>query len=505
VPDGSATYDEDGRQLTVGEESTFGYDAFGRLAEVHNENGTCNYEYDALGRRVREDCDGEVVLFGYSGPNLVVEQRGAQAVATVHAGLSAPVFRVPLSGGGPIPLGGGFGGSAGASEATYLLTGKDGSVRAALNPSGQVVETYTYSAFGETSVTTMPGHQPTGNRFGFQGHYHDPSTGLYQMRARYYAPRWGRFLTPDPLGVAATGNPYAFVGNRPGDLWDPFGLSPVANPNGQSMGGAVSFTPSHNAVTHWVLYSDNWFTNGIQDDSNLEYVQNGVLVATIGVEAGILVVATGGGAAAAFTAGGGTAGLEMSAIRAGWMMEDYALAEAGTYTGGAGTVYMASRGAPAGGKLAEVAGEALESATHGGGAEIAGAGTGGARVAPFNPSGSMSNCVNGVCAFLNSVKNGRLFTASADVTENLGSVRTALRQIEAGTGARIGAGQFNQLATGRARQFFIVFKGSSASMSEHVAIGIVNNERRLIYDPQIGTTFYNLSDFGTFTAYPVGF
>jgi RHS repeat-associated protein len=236
VPDGSATYDEDGRQLTVGEESTFGYDAFGRLAEVHNENGTCNYDYDALGRRVREDCDGEVVLFGYSGPNLVVEQRGAQAVATVHAGLSAPVFRVPLSGSGPIPLGGGgFGSGTGGSEATYLLTGKDGSVRAALNQSGQVVETYTYSAFGETSVTTMPGRQPTGNRFGFQGHYHDPSTGLYQMRARYYAPRWGRFLTPDPLGVAATGNPYAFVGNRPGDLWDPFGLSPVANPNGQSM------------------------------------------------------------------------------------------------------------------------------------------------------------------------------------------------------------------------------------------------------------------------------
>jgi len=176
VPDGSATYDEDGRQLTVGE-STFGYDAFGRLAEVHNENGTCNYDYDALGRRVREDCDGEVVLFGYSGPNLVVEQRGSQAIATVHAGLSAPVFRVPLSGSGPIPLGGGFGGGAGASEATYLLTGKDGSVRAALNQSGQVVETYTYSAFGETSVTTMPGRQPTGNRFGFQGHYQYVSAG----------------------------------------------------------------------------------------------------------------------------------------------------------------------------------------------------------------------------------------------------------------------------------------------------------------------------------------
>jgi hypothetical protein len=225
------------------------------------------------------------------------------------------------------------------------------------------------------------------------------------------------------------------------------------------------------------------------------------------VAGGALAVATGGAALEAYAAAGGTTALRMGMIRAGMVAQDYALAEAGAAGVGGGTVYMASRAGPAGGQGAKVAAEVLEEASRAarGGVEIAGAGTGSGRLAPFNPSGSMTNCVNGVCSFLNSVKNGRLVTATADVAENLGSVRTVLRQVGAETDARIGTGQFNQLVTGRARQFFVVFRGSSASMSDHVAVGIVNNGRPLIYDPQIGRTFYNLAEFGTFTAYPVAF
>jgi RHS repeat-associated protein len=220
VPDGDASYDADGRQLSVGP-WRYRYDAFGRLAEARNDNGpVCSYDYDALGRRVREVCNGQETLFGYSGDNLVVEKTADSTLATLHAGLSAPVVRFSLTD---------------LQNPTYLLTGKDGSVRAVMDQAGQVVETYAYTAFGETTVKQRPGYQPTGNRFGFHGHYRDPMTGLVQMRARYYAPGWGRFLTPDPLGEALTGNPYAFVGNRPGDYWDPFGLSPVANPNGRSV------------------------------------------------------------------------------------------------------------------------------------------------------------------------------------------------------------------------------------------------------------------------------
>src|SRR5262249_51263885 len=70
--------------------------------------------------------------------------------------------------------------------------------------------------------------------------------------------------------------------------------------------------------------------------------------------------------------------------------------------------------------------------------EIAGAGSSILK-APFNPSGSLTNCVNSVAAFLNSVRKGRLVTASADVAENLGSIERANRQIAAQTGIVISA------------------------------------------------------------------
>ncbi|MDC0679133.1 hypothetical protein [Sorangium atrum] len=95
--------------------------------------------------------------------------------------------------------------------------------------------------------------------------------------------------------------------------------------------------------------------------------------------------------------------------------------------------------------------------------------------------------------------------AGAYVAENLGSIMTANRQIAAQTGARFGSGQWNQLLTGHSTQFFVVYRRSSATTSNHVVIGIVNQGKSLIFDPQTGQRFWNLRDFGSFTAYPVKF
>jgi uncharacterized protein RhaS with RHS repeats len=189
-------------------------------------------------------------------------------------------------------------------------------------------------------------------------------TGLYQMRARYYAPGWGRFLTPDPLGVALTGNPYAFVGNRPGDFWDPFGLSPVANPNGRRM-NSNPFTPNRDPVAHWLLTSDNWITNNmIQNDRALEFAQNGSLA----LAGTALTIATGGMAFEAYASAGGTAALRMGAVRAGMVVHESALAEAGATGVGGGSAYMAT--GPVRGQVVDAAGDAARAGVR------AGAGTG---------------------------------------------------------------------------------------------------------------------------------
>jgi len=47
---------------------------------------------------------------------------------------------------------------------------------------------------------------------------------LYHTGARYYDPRLGRFLQPDPIGQAGGVNLYAYVGNDPLNGTDPSGL-----------------------------------------------------------------------------------------------------------------------------------------------------------------------------------------------------------------------------------------------------------------------------------------
>jgi RHS repeat-associated protein len=51
---------------------------------------------------------------------------------------------------------------------------------------------------------------------------------LYYYKARFYAPRIGRFLQTDPAGTKDDLNLYAYVGNNPVNRVDPTGLAKVA-------------------------------------------------------------------------------------------------------------------------------------------------------------------------------------------------------------------------------------------------------------------------------------
>jgi RHS repeat-associated protein len=63
------------------------------------------------------------------------------------------------------------------------------------------------------------------NNFRFPGQYYDQETGLHYNYYRYYDPRTGRYLTPDPIGLVGGINPFAYSDNNP-TLWiDPFGLA----------------------------------------------------------------------------------------------------------------------------------------------------------------------------------------------------------------------------------------------------------------------------------------
>ena len=67
--------------------------------------------------------------------------------------------------------------------------------------------------------------QPDPFGFGGQaGYYTDTETGLILCTHRYYDPANGRWLTRDPIGYAGGVNLYGYVGNNPGNRWDPSGF-----------------------------------------------------------------------------------------------------------------------------------------------------------------------------------------------------------------------------------------------------------------------------------------
>jgi RHS repeat-associated protein len=99
-----------------------------------------------------------------------------------------------------------------------------GSTRYLTDSTGQnAPSAYRYDAYGNTSA--FAGTDQTSYKFaGAEGYQSDGPAGLQLLGARYYDPAVGRFISPDPIGMAGGLNRYAYCGNDPVNLVDPSGL-----------------------------------------------------------------------------------------------------------------------------------------------------------------------------------------------------------------------------------------------------------------------------------------
>ncbi|MDD5063724.1 MAG: RHS repeat-associated core domain-containing protein [Phycisphaerae bacterium] len=104
----------------------------------------------------------------------------------------------------------------------YLYDGL-GSVKQLTDDSETVVASYTYDSFG--SLIASSGSIT--NAYGFTGEQFDSSSELLYLRARYYNPAAGRFLSRDPIGYEGGINLYAYVRNNPVNYTDPKGKCPA--------------------------------------------------------------------------------------------------------------------------------------------------------------------------------------------------------------------------------------------------------------------------------------
>jgi RHS repeat-associated protein len=222
-PGGSETYgyDADGRVQSIargGRSLTFGYDALDRLRSVGGDTAM-SFSWDAEGRRVgatsaageRRYLIAPMPGSGLESPHLVTDGAGNMAAGYVYAG--------------PLPLL-----RFGPEGPVYYLTDGMGSVVGLTDGAGAVAAELSYDAFGNLRSSEGPqGEVPAavGGDFRFHGAWLDAELGLYNLRAREYDPRVGRFLSRDPVEPALenpeTVHPYQFAAANPHLYSDPTG------------------------------------------------------------------------------------------------------------------------------------------------------------------------------------------------------------------------------------------------------------------------------------------
>jgi len=106
---------------------------------------------------------------------------------------------------------------------TYFVTDDQGSVIQLVDEQGTIIKTYSYDAFG--TELSKDNNQTDDNPFRYCGEYHDIETGYIYLRARYYNPAVGRFISEDPIFDGD--NWYVYCANDPINYADPSGLEKI--------------------------------------------------------------------------------------------------------------------------------------------------------------------------------------------------------------------------------------------------------------------------------------
>jgi RHS repeat-associated protein len=185
--------------------TSYGYNQNSQLTSSTGAGGTASYTYDGDGLRATTTISSTTNAFVWDDQTADVPLLLTDGVNDYIYGPDGDVVeQATVADGSP----------------TYLHADANGSTRLLTNGSGTVVGTASYDVYGNTVAHTGTATSP----FGYAGEYTDAS-GLIYLRARYYDPATGQFLTIDPA-VDTTHDPYLYVAGDPLDGADPTGLFP---------------------------------------------------------------------------------------------------------------------------------------------------------------------------------------------------------------------------------------------------------------------------------------
>ncbi len=212
-----------------------------RLASATRGTSRLEFRYDYMGRRFEKKVYESNTLtrhqlFVYDGFRQIAEYDALanNALASTYlwqpAGLDVLLLR---------------------NGQEFYVSDANKNVIALIDASGTVADTYLYDPFGNCTHTGS-----SDNPFRFSSEFFDEETEVVYYNYRYYNPKFGRWISRDPLEEDEGENLYSICDNDIIFNWDNFGLFSF-NDVTQS---AISFLKTHGGI------------NLTQPISHLEYV-----------------------------------------------------------------------------------------------------------------------------------------------------------------------------------------------------------------------------------------
>ena len=227
--DTSYAYNEND-QLTTQGSKTFTYDANGNL--VSDTDNT--YEFDDKNRLIKVTTPTDTVEYSYdANDNRIAKLTSNGTTTYLIDGNTAYAQVITESKANSTEIHYTYGNDLLSDGNHNFLTDALGSTRGLVDNAETLTDSYNYKAYGELSS-----HEGTSsNSFLFTGEQFDSETDEYYLRARYYSPNSGRFISRDSYDGTA-GNPisqnhYLYTGSNPTNYVDLSGnnytIASVAN------------------------------------------------------------------------------------------------------------------------------------------------------------------------------------------------------------------------------------------------------------------------------------
>ncbi|AOT68322.1 RHS repeat domain-containing protein [Geosporobacter ferrireducens] len=197
--------------LSSGKEGSFTWDGLNRLRKFTNsqtgQEETYTYDYKGI-RKKKQTPKGTTHYYTDQAGRVIAEADGNGNLKASIIWGHKPLARIEQG------------------KWYYYVYNGHGDVVQLVDENGNIVNRYTYDEWGNL----LASDETIENPIRYAGEYYDEETGLYYLRARYYDPTIGRFISKDSYEGAVTNplsmNQYIYCMNNPLVYVDPSGNIP---------------------------------------------------------------------------------------------------------------------------------------------------------------------------------------------------------------------------------------------------------------------------------------